>query len=78
MPSTPTHIFPFARIPPSHRSRGSRHSFCRRLSFDTSTPSLSEQIIAQSQGLKEKHDSLHTLLRGRGGRFGQPGFCPYK
>ena len=36
---------------------------------------LSERIITQSRGLKEEHDSLHTLLRGSGARFDQPGFC---
>lgn len=50
---------------------------CPRLSFDTFAPLLSEQIIAQSQGLKEEHDSLRTLIRGRGGRFDQPGLCSH-
>jgi hypothetical protein len=65
--------------PPPHRSCGLIHIIpcCRRHSFDTFTPLLSERIIAQSQGLKEEHDSLHTLLRGRGGRFDQPSFCSY-
>jgi hypothetical protein len=46
--------------------------------FDTFAPLLSKRIIAQSRGLKEEHDFLHTLLRGRGGRFDQPGFCSYQ
>ena len=36
------------------------------------------RIIAQFRGLKEEHDSLHTFLHGRGGRFDQPGFCSYQ
>jgi hypothetical protein len=76
MPST--YIFP----PLPHRSRsGSRFHIipcCPRLSFDTFAPLLSERIIAQSQGLKEEHDFLYTLLRGRGGRFDQPGFCSHQ
>jgi hypothetical protein len=51
---------------------------CRRLSFDTFAPLLSERIIAQSQGLKEEHDYLRTILRGRGRRrFYRPSFCSY-
>lgn len=69
----PTHIFP----PPPTAAAVLVIPCCRRHSFDTFAPLLSERIIAQSPGLKEEHDSLYTLLRSRGGRFDQPGFCSY-
>ncbi len=71
----------FSFLSPPHRGCGSRiHNIpsCRRRSFDTFAPLLSERIIAQSLGHKEEHDFLRTLLRGRGGRFDQPGFCSYQ
>jgi hypothetical protein len=75
MPST--YILP--HLPYRSRCSSRVHNIpcCPRLSFDTFAPLLSERIIAQSQGLKEEHDSLRTLLRGRAGRFDQPGLCSH-